>query len=260
MRNAISQLEFQAVPADVMTVREARALWANFRYREGWAHVAVPLLSDPSGNLKLGKSVVPSFGLSLAPHRISGANVCVASTVVCRGGCVAYNGHAAKDPHVMMARATKTRFMFAHPEAFVTLLEHEIRLAVKRRGRIAVRLNTFSDVAWERVAPHLFEIDGVTFYDYTKRTDRTPPAGYHLTVSATERTTVEDVRSHVLAGSAVAVVLNVKRSEPVPTTWHGMPVTDGDKTDERWEDGGTVVALRAKGKLIGDRSGFVKAP
>jgi hypothetical protein len=48
------------------------------------------------------------------------------------------------------------------------------------------------------------------------------------------------------------VVFSTKRGRPLPTHWHGLPVVDGDATDNRFDDpGGVVVGLRAKGRLKG---------
>jgi hypothetical protein len=115
----------------------------------------------------------------------------------------------------------------------------------------------------------------VQFYDYTKHEDRVikharglMPANYHLTFSRSE--TNEDACLRVLAaGGNVAVVFAVsshKRRDgtlaPLPATWHGYRVVDGDEDDLRFLDpAGVVVGLRAKGrKAPKDTSGFVVHP
>jgi hypothetical protein len=137
------------------------------------------------------------------------------------------------------------------PSLFVRLLAHEIRQAA-RKGPITMRLNAFSDLRWEIIAPGLFTIPGVSFYDYTKWSASARPAqaNYHLTYSATERTSVDEIRAMVDAGYNVAVITSLSRFKPKPTTWEGMPITDGDKSDDRTLDTpGTVVLLTAKGTL-----------
>jgi hypothetical protein len=57
------------------------------------------------------------------------------------------------------------------------------------------------------------------------------------------------------AGGNVAVVF---RSPPLPATWNGYPVVDGDQTDLRFLDGtNVVVGLKAKGTAKNDSTGFV---
>lgn len=233
--------------------KEARQAWAEFRAAEGWKSYR-PLLTAPDENLKLGKSqTVATYGLALAQSTLSGHNTCSYSTASCRAGCVGGNGNGRFDS-VVRARSTKVRFLLANPSAFCTLLADEIDAAsAKHGGRIAVRLNTFSDLPWEVFAPWIFE-SGVHFYDYTKNWSRGSfvPANYHLTFSASERTSDAVIAEKVAAGHNVAVVFDVRRSGPLPNVWNGMRVVDGDKSDARSEDPrGVVVGLRAKGSISG---------
>ena len=54
-------------------------------------------------------------------------------------------------------------------------------------------------------------------------------------------------------------MFDTKKGEPLPTSWKGFPVYDGDDTDVRFLDpkGGYVIGLRAKGKAKKDKTGFV---
>jgi hypothetical protein len=129
----------------------------------------------------------------------------------------------------------------------------------------AVRLNGTSDIAWERVAPELFEaFQDVQFYDYTKSELRAVkstvraegwPSNYDLTFSRSEINALACGRV-LEAGGRVAVVFR-----QVPSTlenWQGWPCVNGDKSDLRFKDPkGCVVALRAKGGAKKDKSGFV---
>jgi hypothetical protein len=258
--NATKYLEALA-PIDpaAMSVVDAKAAYASFRADAGWAtRNDARLLSWADENLKLGKSGNAAVSLSLAPANSSGHNVCDASTSECRRGCVASSGNGAY-PAVQRGRATKTRFLMANPQAFVTLLAYELRLALKRDPAMQCRLNTFSDLRWEIIAPALFDL-GVTFYDYTKRTDRDAmPTNYDLTFSASEHTSDAVISDTVASGMNVAVVLGVKRKDDLPTTYLGIPVVDGDKTDERHLDpSGVIVGLRAKGKMRGGKWKMVR--
>jgi hypothetical protein len=88
-----------------------------------------------------------------------------------------------------------------------------------------------------------------TFYDYTKnpkRMSKKLPENYHLTFSYTGRN--EYISKKILdQGKNVAVIFNLKKGQPLPETWNGYPVIDGDLTDYRPLDGeGVVVGLRWK--------------
>lgn len=237
----------------------ARRAWYAFRKSHGlWPDA--PLLTPPEANHKLGKNSVPTWSLSLAPALSSGAgNVCPASTPTCRAGCVAYAGRGRSAHKVRIVRAL---FLAEEPRAFVRFMAHELEVAA-RQGRVACRPNAFSDLAVERIAPWLLAaLPGVMFMDYTKRWDRIGLGNYYLIYSASERTTVDQIRERVSTGANVAVVVGARRKEPLPATWAGLPALDGDRSDQRWTDPpGHVVLLRAKGSLYGRNgslSGFVK--
>lgn len=243
---------------------EAKARWFAFRLANGWKQPA-KMLSRDKDNAKLGKSAkagYPSLGLALAPHKTSGDyNVCRYATPVCSASCVAFAGNGFY-PAIIRARALKTQFLAQDPSAFVTIIVDEIDRFVAKHGKVAVRLNTFSDLPWERLFPDLFTRwgDKVTFYDYTKwpSSDRPEQAGYDLTRSATERTTNVEIVKMVKDGERVAVVLNLRKKDTVDT-FAGMPAIDGDKSDARFaEPKGVVVVLRPKGRAR--TNGFVREP
>lgn len=250
------RLGHQAWPTQ-WTVGEAREAWAAFRESEGLrGDYYAPLLTAPDGNLKLAKNVAPTYSLALSPAASSGFNVCGASTPECRKHCVAYSGKGGM-PYVQKVRQVRTRFLAAKPQAFLTMLVDEIDRAVTKYGQVKVRLNAFSDLAWETLAPWLFEryAETVTFYDYTKRWDRTElPANYLLTYSVSERTSLGDIVYAYVKGANLAVVADVKRGQPMPDKLtvggYRMTAIDGDKSDDRSIDPrGVVVALRPKGTM-----------
>ena len=253
---------------DFIGIDEARERWAAFRHangRTGAAEGRVPLLTAPDGNVKFAKTEAAVYGLALAPSTVSGHNVCPFSTPACRAGCVAFAGKG-EFPKVIEGRVLKTRFLVEDPSAFFTLLVHEIGAAWRKHGvKLRVRLNTFSDIRWEDVAPEIFEaFPTVRFYDYTKhpRMHRHAPANYHLTYSVSER--VSDATLKLLwhapgETSNSAVVFNTPRSQPLPLTFMGIPVIDGDKSDDRTRDPrGVIVGLRAKGRMRKSPMGMVR--
>lgn len=224
--------------------------------------------------------------LHLAPAALSGRNVCPHATAGCRSACLntAGRGGIALDSDglnaIQVARIRRTRWWQRDRDAFTACLvaniERHIRRATRHGLQPAVRLNGTSDLPWER-----FPVvrDGVTFpnmmrafpevrfYDYTKwparlrgevRTRELPP-NYSLTFSLADGN--DDHADATLAqGGNVAVVFATRRGADLPRSFKGARVVDGDVTDLRFLDPtGVVVGLRAKGRAIHDRSGFVRA-
>jgi hypothetical protein len=220
--------------------------------------------------------------MHLAPASLSGRNVCPHASAACIAACLntAGRGGIGLDADglnmIQAARIRRTRFFQRDREAFMAQLASEIRKHVKsaeRHGLIpAVRLNGTSDLPWERFPiegqPHIFAaFPGVTFYDYTKFPIRLRPLvasipNYSLTFSLSESND-ERAREALEAGVNVAAVFDVRRSGDLPASFElsGMsyPVLDGDKTDLRFTDpSGYIVGLRAKGRAVRDRTGFVR--
>ena len=273
----------------VRQYRAARKVWADYRAQYGMAHAAADMVSF-GGNTKTAKNKVATYDLSLshannassgkvlyAPiaqgngrlveeiaaevleavgkSRLFGINTCPFSTPACRAVCVSSTGKGGL-PAVKFARAVKTRFMQEYPVLFRILVMFELAKAVvKTGGHIMARLNCYSDVRWEDFAPEFFTLKGVDFYDYTKHPVSSRPVAlpnYRVTRSATERTTVADIRLSVAAGETVAVMTQERiqywDKADVPTTWNGIPAVNGDATDDRFGDPrGVVVLLGAKG-------------
>jgi hypothetical protein len=239
-----------------------RAHWVAWRNDNGVPTATAPeLLTRPDHNVKLGKSAVPTYGLSLAPSKVSGSwNTCPWATAKCIRGCLNTAGKGTLDK-VQRGRILKTRYLAEHPAEFLCILADEIAKAAARHPEgIRMRLNVLSDLDWPRIDPTLFAISGVRFYDYTKDRDRLSrpmPDNYNLTYSASERTSDADIAAMVAGGQNVAVVLT---SKPGPT-FRGLPMVNGDESDDRTLDPrGVVVGLKAKGKMRDHDAfaGFVK--
>ena len=59
----------------------------------------------------------------------------------------------------------------------------------------------------------------------------------------------------------VATVFGIKKTLPMPESYNGLPVFNGEESDLRFLDPkGVVVGLYAKGRAKKDTSGFVKYP
>ena len=59
-------------------------------------------------------------------------------------------------------------------------------------------------------------------------------------------------------GGTVAVAFRRGQRREIPSTWEGFNVIDGDKDDRRcFDEPGSIVGLRAKGRAVNDQTGFV---
>jgi hypothetical protein len=238
----------------------------------GMPYQVKKLLADGDSNTKIAKSnagtathTYRTWALSLAPANESGHQLCASSSPGCREACLFKQGRGAW-PNTQVARVAKAIAYMEHREWFLERLRCEVEAAIrvaKRAGeKAAFRLNVVSDVQWESIVPCLFcdNPDG-QFYDYSKHARRAikfasggGPKNYHLTFSRSE-TNQTDCLAVLAAGGNVAVVF---RGRPLPDSWRGYQVSDGDQTDLRFLDPtNVVVGLVAKGTGRHDASGFV---
>ena len=226
------------------------------------------------GNPKILKGMKQGYMtyiLHLAPANLSGYETCPKRTQGCTAACLNTAGRGGMFKKgettnmIQQARIRKTKMFFEDRENFLAILKDDIRKAIKqaeKKGLIPVfRLNGTSDIAWEKYGV-IQEFPNVQFYDYTKILGRKVNglANYQLTFSAADGNDL-DVRRAIKDGYNVATVFGIKKSQPMPETYEGMPVFNGDESDLRFLDPkGVVVGLYAKGKAKKDTSGFVKYP
>lgn len=247
----------------------AKRLQASYRVKLGYSGAA-DMLTDGASQQKLSKNSAPSYGLMLLPERglmsplwaevrevfglTGGFNLCPKASKGCAAACLSRSGQSAMRP-AQRAQAVRTAFLLAHPVEAGLLIGDEVRRALKRHGRINLRLNTTSDIRWELVAPNAVKAlvaAGVTMYDYTAWApwQRVTTSDYSLTFSAKEPShTSDEYLTDILAdGGNVAMPFTTRKGEALPETWQGFTVIDGDLSDERYLDPrGVVVGLRAKG-------------
>lgn len=207
--------------------------------RRQWTtkHGVHTLLSGGDTNTKLAKNDVITYGLSLSPYKQSGiGNTCPHASPGCAAACLNDSGMGSVFPKIQLARIAKTVVFYQARAWFIAKLESEIerKVANANGADIAIRLNVFSDVKWEVIAPQLFKrFPNVNFYDYTKNPRRAGQLrpNYWLTFSRSE--TNEKKALHQLGrGKNVSVVF----AGELPSQWHGFTVVDGDKTDLRYLD------------------------
>lgn len=238
------------------------------------------LLQAGDGNTKLRKNRARGFrtvGLSLSPHKSAGlGNLCPHASAGCVGACLNHQGMASVWESIHLSRIAKTVAFYCAREWFIDKLATELTSAQRSADRagfdLCCRLNVFSDVAWERVAPELFDdFRAVQFYDYTKnpsRVGRVRP-NYWVTFSRSEVNQAESLNLLDSGCNATVVFtdgnLYVGSRKPeyaLPKTWCGFPVLDGDESDLRFLDSrgrkhGRVVGLKLKAASYHELQGAI---
>lgn len=201
--------------------------------------------------------------LYMAPHKqnTAGVNLCPKATAGCAAACL-YTAGRGRFDNVKKARIRKADWFVKDRDGFVQQLIHELLLfsakARKQGLKPAVRLNGTTDIQWERYI-NMGLFPEITWYDYTKwepeaRKKALALPNYHLTFSRTEESKDQDITNILSSGNNVAVVFK----GPLPKTYLGYPVINGDEDDMRFLDPrGVVVGLSAKGDAKKDTSGFV---
>jgi hypothetical protein len=233
-----------------------------------------------TGNPKILKGIKQGYNtyiLHLAPADLSGYNTCPKATAGCKAACLNTAGRGGmfkkgeSTNMIQEARIRKTKMFYEHRQDFMLALKKDIELAIKQSKKLGlipvIRLNGTSDLSWEKYdmipGQNVFEcFPDIQFYDYTKILGRKVKgiANYNLTFSAADGNDA-DVYSAISQGYNIATVFGIKKTLPMPETYMGRPVFNGDESDLRFLDPkGVVVGLYAKGKAKKDTSGFVKYP
>jgi hypothetical protein len=234
-----------------------------------------------TGNPKIIKGMKQGYNtyiLHLAPANLSGHETCPKRTAGCTSACLNTAGRGGMFKKgettntIQKARIRKTQLFFSNRDEFFHQLINDIELAIKQSARLGLtpvfRLNGTSDLSFEKYSimgtgKNIFQLfPQVQFYDYTKILGRKVAHidNYHLTFSAADGNDA-DVLGAIAQGYNVATVFGMKKTQPMPETYNGRPVFNGDESDLRFLDPkGVIVGLYAKGKAKKDTSGFVKYP
>ena len=237
-----------------------------------------------TGNPKTLKGMSQGYNtyiLHLAPYTLSGFNTCAKATAGCIISCLNTAGRGGmfkkgENTNVIQkARIRKTQLFYNNRDEFFSLLIKDILLAIKQSEKIGLipvfRLNGTSDIAFEKYGftyqgvfySNIFELfPNIQFYDYTKILGRkvNDIKNYSLTFSAADGNDI-DVLNAIKQGYNIATVFGIKKTNPMPDYYNGLPVFNGDESDLRFLDPkGVIVGLYAKGKAKKDNTGFVKYP
>ena len=217
-----------------------------------------PVLTRPGSNAKLSKTNDRTDGyaiysLFLAPANVSGYEMCLWRTEDCTKLCLNCAGKGSLSS-VQQARIRKTHRLMQETQVFFyNLVVEMLNVSNKHHGTPitpVMRLNGTSDLPWDQICPELFEFFGSVgwrFYDYTKSFQRAKFQPWDNTFSFSGHNW-KDCETLLLSGKArVAMVFDTKRGKPLPTSYRGYTVIDGDADDLRFLDPtGVIVGLRYK--------------
>lgn len=253
--------------ADLPSIRDARRAYATVRAEQGFKDRPGLFLSDETDITKLSVGIGRhTLALALPPAMSSGVADLCAWADHCIAACV---GTGGSNRYESAARGKTARLLLLLTDApsALALICHGLDLAQAKYGPsgVGMRLNTYSDLRWERILPAWFwhRYANVAFYDYTKHPIRsrrasTMPTNYRVTYSVSPRSTDAEIQRQRDAGRSVAVVVTVRGGKdrqtgsyrPLPVDADGTATVDGDKDDRRYTDPpGAVVMLRRKNGL-----------
>jgi hypothetical protein len=244
----------------------------------------IKILSKGESNTKINKSLKAYVDydvmlVHLLPHneadtlmqRKTKRTVCAFATVAeCHIACLNKAGRGGiikkgEDTNaIQVARLRRTLLYLDDRDTFMAQLYKEVALFVKRckknNKKPCVRLNGTSDIQWELElykGKSMFDsFPGVQWYDYTKIPTRKVDhiSNYHLTWSYSEASEKYSKLFDTVPNNKAVVF----RNKELPSTFKGVKVIDGDKTDMRFlDEPNVVVGLKAKGKAKKDMTGFV---
>ncbi len=231
------------------------------------------LVTTQSHKIEIGNKNVSGYLsgiIYMAPARIlKGHNACPYSSKQCRDACLFTAGRLVMSP-AQKAMRQRSLLFWNNRKEFERMLKEELTKLIKKANKkdlkAIFRFNGTSDFLVEKLFPWIFKMNLIV-YDYTKyplkyRTNR--PKNYYLCQSHHED---NHYRLHdMLKDSNVVVVFSTKRDNPLPASYQGVEVIDGDLSDYRFLDKGSkevgfvIVGVRAKGKarkLQGNNSSFV---
>jgi hypothetical protein len=262
-------------------LQDARAVWRSLRTAAGFAATSNGWATTDKTNVKLGKAGLPTIGITLLPAdsakqvwdecdattqvaiaaavgltaeritQLMNITVCPCATTGCTCGCVVGKSQNGQRPTNQRARLIRNVLTLTRPDAALILTADALRHVVVRAGgksKARWRVNVGDDIRWELLAPGLFSV-APKAYTYTKWSTSKRPVrtGLSIVYSASEKWSDATIVSTCEAGYRVAVVFDCKKKD-LPTVWNGVPVVDGDKTDDLWRHpAGHIVGLAVKG-------------
>ena len=174
----------------------------------------------------------------------------------CELPCLVTSGMAGVFPTVNASRQAKTDWWMNDRAGFLEQLKremHNFMALCAKQGKLPVfRLNTISDIPWERHLDMTYEFRNAVFLDYTKIASRlgNVPSNYHLIFSYSAKA---DYAKQVAVAMKSKAPMSVVFRGKFPIVFMGRPVIDGDASDiVNAQKRGHIVGLKAKGKARND--------
>lgn len=216
-----------------------------------------------------------TYILHLAPHTLSGYNTCpkadsCALTCLNKAGRGGMIKRGETTNRIQQSRISKTKWFFEDRKTFMDKLVREIENAIKRAAKYKLiptfRLNGTSDIPWEKIRVIRNGVEyrnvmeafpNIQFYDYTKIAGRKNlPNNYYLTFSRGDNNEGDIIK--VISNNSANVAVVFDNTKPIPNSFMGRKVIDGDKSDLRFlDENNVIVGLKAKGPAKKDNTGFV---
>lgn len=252
---------------DLPTLMAARRSYAETRAGYGFQLRPGLFLSDETDITKLSAGIGRhTLALALPPAESSGiADLCPWADH-CVAACVGTGG-SNRYESAARGKSARLALLMDDAPAALALICHGLDQAAAKYGPsgVGMRLNTYSDLRFERILPAWFwdRYADVAFYDYTKhpirsRPQESLPSNYRLTYSVSPRSTDLEISKQRGAGRSVAVVVEIRGGKdrgtgyyrPLPVDVDGIHTVDGDADDRRYTDpAGSLVMLRRKNGL-----------
>ena len=208
------------------------------------------LLNTNASNTKIMKTQKGTeyeiASLSLMPDSL----ICPSQIIAqCKKPCLVFAGRGQMHS-VARSRQSKSDLWHSDKSLFLEILTKEMAAFItrcnKREKLAAFRLNTISDIPWEKYGiPQLFP--QALLYDYTKlaaRLGRTPE-NYKLMFSYSAAPAYQN---QVRAALKTNVPISAVFRGGLPKTYLERPVIDGDKSDlVNLYSGASIIGLKLKG-------------
>lgn len=237
--------------------------------RNNQPYITMKLLAKGSTNAKTAKNELLTYIMYLAPFTTASKglrkkfNLCIKASKGCIKACL-FSAGMGVFSSVIKARIAKALFLIKDRQGFCWQLFGELEKLSRLGKPIAIRLNGTSDMDFVSICKtqlnyNILDFPNLRYYDYTKIIGKALKykdcPNYTVTFSRSE-TNENDCLTALANGINVAVVFD--HTKPLPSTYLGYPVIDGDVADDLMlKHSSVILGLRAKGKARKDTTGFV---
>ena len=243
----------QMEPLDAVTWQAALIITGKRPLLTGSQSKLAKATGETTGHVNRGLTLASAD--EAAPFLGKGWHACAGSTIACESVCVGSRQGQGKLPSSAIARIGRSIVLACFLDRFMAIIIAELlkaeRSADRNGWKLAFRTNVATD-HWQLAGQLATMFPGVLFYDYTAITSAVRANDGVARVYSRKDGRTKKTLDMLRAGHGAAVVFDIpaRSKGPLPTTWHGFPVIDGD-IDDLWPlrapKGPFVVGLRVKG-------------